>query len=268
VHQGTFVIFRGYMDESFDKDQKTFAVACLTLMGKDWIELERIWRLRLESINRKLKKQHRTPISRYHASDCSGRRKEFQGWSHDERDDFVKDLFGVFKRIPVHNVCLDMKLDDLCEVFPEFAGDRLRAAYAVATQAVVELLAKDFCDLSGGRNDTRITLFHDRTANGRYDPVILKTFNDVILGPWFEFRHYFTTIAPMSWEHCIALQPADLVAFEVFKAAEGREEGRQRRKSLQALIDLEDFGIHSSRFPIEGMRGLRRTLDKRGLSLL
>ena len=83
----------------------------------------------------------------------------------------------------------------------------MRAAYGVATQAIVELLAKDFYNLSGGRNDTRITLFHDRTANGKYDPVILKTFNDIVLGPWFEFKHYFTTIAPISWEHCIALQP-------------------------------------------------------------
>jgi hypothetical protein len=92
------VIFRSYIDESFDKDQKIFAFFCLTLMSKDWREMERIWKLRIDSVNKKLKKQHRQTISRYHASDCSGRRKEFKGWTHDERDEFVKDLFGVFKR--------------------------------------------------------------------------------------------------------------------------------------------------------------------------
>jgi hypothetical protein len=267
VNEGISVIFRSYIDESFDKHQKIFAFSCLTLMGKDWREMERIWNLRLSSVNKKLKKQRRPKISRYHASDCSGRRKEFQGWSHDERDDFVKDLFGVFKRIPTQNVCVDMKLDDLCEVFPEFSGDRLRGAYAVSTQAIIELLAKDYSRLSKilGDDSVRFTLFHDRTANGKYDPVILETFNRTILGPCAEFKDYFTTIAPMSWEHCIALQPADLVAFEVFKQAEGREEARKMRKSFQALIDLDEFGIHSTTLHKAGMIDIRRDREAHGL---
>ena len=150
---------------------------------------------------------------------------------------------------------MDMKLDDLCEVFPEISSDRLRGAYALSTQAIVELLAKDYNRLSKivGDESVRINLFHDQTANGKYDPVILKAFNQTILGPCSEFKDYFTTIAPVSWEHCIALQPADLVAFEVFKQAEGREDARQMRKSFQALIDLDEFGIHSTTFHKAGM---------------
>jgi hypothetical protein len=262
------VVFRSYIDESFDPEKlNVWAFSCLTLMGKDWKEMERIWKLRIDSVNGKLKKQNRPTISRYHASACSGRRKEFQGWELDERDDFVKDLFGVFKRIPTQSICVDMKLDDLCEVFPEFAADRLHGAYAVSTNALVELLAKDFSRLAGmvGDKVVRLNLFHDRTANGKYDPVILRAFNQTIFGLRPDLKEYFTSITSMCGEDCIALQPADLVAFEAFKQAEGREEARKIRKSFQALIDLDEFGIHSTTFTKAGMIQLRRDMERQGL---
>ncbi len=266
VDKGVFVIFRGYIDESLDKDQKYFAIACLLLMGKDWSQLERIWKLRLDSVNKKLKKQHRRTISRYHASDCSGRRKEFKGWTHDERDEFVKDLFQVFKHVAVLSECFDMRLDDLCEVFPEFSADPLRGAYLVSVRAIIELLGQDFYRLSKIRGDdsVRITLFHDRTSNGKYDPVILRAFNQVVLSTWFKFREYFTTIAPMPWERCIALQPADLVAFEACKEAEARAEPRPSRKSFLALVDMKDFGIRLMTFSKTRMQEMRRNMERRG----
>jgi hypothetical protein len=266
VKEGIFVVFRGYIDESLDKKQNFFALACLLLMGKDWSELERIWKLRLTSINRKLKKQGRKTISRYHASDCNGCRNEFEGWDFTERDAFVKDLFQVFKPVPVFNECFDMKLDDLCEVFPEFARDRLRGAYMVSTRAMIELVGLDINKLAHIRREksVRITLFHDRTGNGKYDPTILRAFNQVVLSEWFEYRDYFTTIAPMRWEDCIALQPADLVAFETMKEAEARAEPRLSRKSFLALIDMKDFGIHSTTFSKARMLDMRKNLERQG----
>lgn len=86
-------------------------------------------------------------------------------------------------------------------------------------------------------------MFHDRTAfDGKYDPTILKAFN-AQLAKW-SASSYFTTIAPLAWEHCISLQPADLVAFEVFKEAQARKELRDTRKSLKILFNLPAFGVH------------------------
>ena len=231
--------------------QKYFAIACLLLMGKDWSQLERFWKLRLDSVNKKLKKQHRRTISRYHThrTAVAGARNSRAG-THDERDEFVKDLFQVFKHVAVLSECFDMRLDDLCEVFPEFSADPLRGAYLVSVRAIIELLGQDFYRLSKIRGDdsVRITLFHDRTSNGKYDPVILRAFNQVVLSTWFKFREYFTTIAPMPWERCIALQPADLVAFEACKEAEARAEPAPSRKSFLALVDMKDFGIRLMTF--------------------
>jgi hypothetical protein len=256
------VVLRGYMDESYDNSQRLFTYSCLTATGKDWREMERVWKLHLNAKNRELKRSGRQTISRYHASDCSGRRNEFEGWTHDERDAFVIGLFGIFKRIPVHAVAIDIDLDELYEVFPEWASsDRLGHAYWVLTKFVMNTIGDDFDTFADGNvtpGKHKITLFHDRTGgNGRYDPVILRSFNGQVADPNYEHTHYFTTIAPLGWEDCVALQPADLVAFEMFKEAELRLKNLKPRKAFSALLDNRSFGIHKKSFTkaaIEHMR--------------
>jgi hypothetical protein len=260
------VLFRGYVDESYNEGQKIFALSCLTSYGKLWLQMERAWKLHLASKNRKLKKARRRQISRYHASDCSGRHGEFEGWTHDERDEFVKGLFGIFKRVPVHAVGMDVNLDDLCEVFPELASDRLEAAYFVLTQALVYTIGEDYFGMSKGR-PVKITLFHDRTTSGKYDPTILRAFSKTVVTSSFPYKGYFTTIAALSWEDCIALQPADLVAFEIMKDAEAREQARQERKSFKALLALEEFGIHSKTLSKTGMIEMREMMVRDGIWL-
>lgn len=256
------MIFRGYIDESYDNSQKLFALSCLISSGKDWMSFERSWKLHITAANKRLKKQGRPPITRYHASDCSGRRNEFQGWTHEERDAFVLGLFGIFQRIPLHAVAFDVDLNALCGIFPEWADDRLKTAYSVLTRFVMLTIGEDFNKI--GRENHKVTLFHDRTASdGKYDPTILEAFNFQVTDPNFGAKHYFTTMAPLDWQHCIALQPADLVAFEMFKESQARMDGRNRRKSFDALLDMETFGIHKRTFSRETMLKLRKIVDAR-----
>ena len=119
------MIFRGYMDESYGEDKNVFAWSCLIATGSHWFKVERQWKLHLRAKNKELKQAGRPLISRYHASDCSGRHGEFKGWTRDERDAFVLGLFGILKRIPFHTIAFNTQLDELCEVFPEWANDRL-----------------------------------------------------------------------------------------------------------------------------------------------
>jgi hypothetical protein len=262
------VLFRGYIDESYNaKDQKLFALSCLIATGKDWFAFERSWKLHLDAVNNKLKREGRPRICRYHASDCSGRRKEFKGWTHEERDVFVLGLFGIFKRIPVHVVAFDVNLDELCEVFPEWAGDRLKTAYSILTRFVMHTIGEDFDKLSEGKarlHGDKITLFHDRTgSDGKYDPVILQAFNSEMADRDFPHKNYFTSITSLGWEDCIALQPADLIAFEMFKEAEAKIGARTRRRSFDALYNMEAFGIHKRSFRKEAMQNLRTYIEER-----
>jgi len=50
----------------------------------------------------------------------------------------------------------------------------------------------------------------------------------------------------MSWEDCVPLRAADLVAYENFKESQRKLVPRRRRKSLELLLDLDSFGGRGS----------------------
>jgi hypothetical protein len=69
-----------------------------------------------------------------------------------------------------------------------------------------------------------------------------------------ESKSIFASIAPMGWEDCIPLQPADFVAYEAMKETHRHRPGqkaRERRKSLTAFLDLPDSGASCDEIPRE-----------------
>ena len=56
--KGTFVLFTGYMDESYDgAKQNLFVFSCLLAKGKLWTELVRAWKLQIDAVNRQFYKR-------------------------------------------------------------------------------------------------------------------------------------------------------------------------------------------------------------------
>ena len=153
-------------------------------------------------------------------------------------------------------------------MFPEWANDRLDAAYGLLTIFNLYLIGQEFKIFSEHGWSPKITLFHDRTGgDGKYDPTILRSFNLQMNKPDFPYRDYFTTIAPMQWEQCIALQPADLVAFECFKQAEAKLAARKSRRSFEALLNMRKFGIYSKTFPKSGLLKLREKMIEENVAI-
>jgi len=256
------VIFKGYIDESYGSDKNIFALSCIVAAGKDWSEIERKWKLHLNAKNKSLAKQGRPLITRYHASDCSSRHGEYEGWTHDERDTFVKGLFLIFKQVPTFTFVFDVQFNELCETFPEYADDPLGAAYFWLTKFLMLTISRDFKTFNPHNRVIKITLFHDRTSgNSDYDETILRSFNSLINDDTFTGREMFTTIAPLSWKDCVALQPADLLAFENFKQAQAKLEARDSRKSFKALLDMDNFGIHSKTLNKIAMEKLKEMIE-------
>jgi len=236
------VLLRGHIDESIDKAQNIFTLACLISTGKEWAELERAWGIYLTGWNKRLAKSGRPPITRYHASNCRNLKGEFECWTTDEQRELTKGLLDILKRSArLNTIAYDINLEDVCEVFPEAKKDRLRAAYSIVTKFLIKTIADDVAahDPTG-----RISLVHDRCD---YDGIILGAFNKMVKDPDFVHGAYFTPITSQSWEDCISLQPADLVAYEVFKEAERRLKtpDKNQSKALLAMLDLPAFGIRS-----------------------
>jgi hypothetical protein len=71
----------------------------------------------------------------------------------------------------------------------------------------------------------------------------------------------FSTLAPMSWEHCIPLQAADLIVYENFKDSEATLFGRKRRKSFDFILEMEKFGGRAKTFHADGVRLLRKAVE-------
>jgi hypothetical protein len=260
--KGMFVLFRGYIDESYGADRNIFALSCIIARGKEWDDFERKWKRHIAAKNRQLSNAGRCSISRYHASNCSGRHGEFNGWTLDERDIFVKGLFQVFKQVPTFTVVFDLELKELCEAFPEYREDPIEAAYYWMTILLIITIGKDFQRATKSNRNVKITMFHDRTAtDGKYDSTISNAFKALTNDPTFASRDMFTSIAPLSWRDCILLQSADLVAFECFKEAEARCVARKSRKSYTALLNFEAFGIHSKTVNKENLVKLKRLVD-------
>lgn len=257
-------LVRGYMDESYDAQQDIFSMSCILAKATHWVELERRWRHQIEAKNKELKRAGRPTISRYHANNCHSRTGEFNGWTQDERNAFVLKLFAVLKRMRggTHTVGYDLSLNELCEVFPEWSRDRLGAGYTFLIRFILLAIGDDHNRFAPGAS-TRIALFHDRTS--KYDALISRVFNEFVRDPNFQYAHYFTTMAPLSWRDCIALQIADLVAFEVFKDAERRQKDREQRRPFAALLDMSTFGIHTRSMTKEALLEIRRLWESKHL---
>jgi hypothetical protein len=256
------VLFKGYIDESYDKHQRLFTLSCMLGKGSAFLEMERMWKLRLNAKNKQLKKAGRKTLSRYHAADCNARVKEFDGWDKEERDEFVLKLFQVFKQIPLHSIAIDTDLEILCKVFPEYSGDRLKLAYMLLTDFLMLSIGEDIAKFTRGLGNHKVTLFHDRTA--KYDPTILRQFNRTLAAPGFPYSDLFTSITSLTWQDCILLQPGDLVAFEALRQAQHYHENKDSRKSFDALVSLDAFGIHLRSFRNEdAVVSLRRAAENR-----
>ncbi len=91
----------------------------------------------------------------------------------------------------------------------------------------------------------KITIFYD---GGKLSPMAARAFSSLKNdGPrdGEDVAQHFVTMAPLSWEDCLLLQPADLLAFEGMKRVDGHLNGsRAIRKSFAALLGNKvDIGV-------------------------
>jgi hypothetical protein len=234
------VLLRGYIDESYDS--QVFTLACLSGFKSKWIWVAKEWSKCLRNWNQRLKRQGRKRISRYHATDCSNRLGDFEGWSLEEQKEFTSDLFKSFSdpKRPLDIIAFSVNMSEFREVFAGYEKllkpDAPGFLYAALLRLIMFEMESRYCSV---RPDIRISLIHDRCS---YDAELLRVFNQMIGWEKFEAAKCFVTIAPMGWEECIPLQPADMLAYENFKEMQRGIAGRNRRKSLEILLELGPFG--------------------------
>jgi len=107
--------------------------------------------------------------------------------------------------------------------------------------------------------DAIISLIHDRSE---YDSVLLDAFNILAKDEnSFAAAKRFCSIAPMSWEQCIPLQQADLLAYENYKESRRSVSLRDRRKSLDWILERGQLGGFLKGFNDEALTDVGKWFD-------
>ena len=222
-----FVLLTFYADESFN--DRCFSFGGWLAEEKVWTSIGNQWEKRLAYERR----MHGT-LRRYHATDCNGGYREYKNWSKPQRDQHTKKLLKIIARKKGEIVALCFGLDRI-SFRQHFSApkDDLGAAYNVAVRRTMMLIHKAMQRHPGDR----VAIIHSDAPG--YNGIIQDAFDTMMNDPEYSrYRKVFTTIAPLKWEDCIQLQPADMIAFEAFKLIDSDLHSTEPkiRRSLEALI--------------------------------
>ncbi|HVB87215.1 MAG TPA: hypothetical protein VNK23_11190 [Candidatus Dormibacteraeota bacterium] len=220
-------MFTYYTDESYDS--KTFCVGGWLYHDDLWKVVEKKWSDRIEYERRRSIKRGETPISRFHAADCSNRRGEFDGWPVDRQKLFFKKLVGIICSSAPTAVAWASSFEDLRSFFPNY---KQKTAQRVLYYLCFQKCLRDVLSIMRENYPSeRVAVIHDDGFNGTAQ----AAFN--LVRRKFDQNRVIVTVAPMRWQDCTLLQPADMIAYEGSKVCfRYRNNIPQMRRSFQKIL--------------------------------
>ena len=256
-----FAVLVGHIDDSGSAKSRLLTLSCLVGHGGMWWFIEAAWLGILEKKNKELRAQRRKELSRYHASDCSNLKKEFNGWTQTEQIEFVDQFIRKVFRYPMVIVSYTLNLDDMIAEFPEAKENPYPLGHILLLNHIVKFIAEKILADKRYLQD-RIALIHDRSD---YDTVLLEAFNHLRRDETLINHERLATIAPMGWEECIPLQPADMIAYSNFRTV---ERGHKKRKDFELILDLDSIGGRGVFLTRQAFREIREKLDDESEKIL
>lgn len=252
-NRSIFVLLSGYIDESYtgEAEPVTFGLNCAVATWRDWFWIEAGWNNVIEKKNAELIASGRKPITRFHSKEISNFEGDFDAWDGNERTVFTNQLLtkGI-NGAHLQSVGFTANLKEVAADWPRVKFEDVRRfGYHVMLRLIMlklEALIPEYYGVG-----SRIIFIHERCA---YDGTFLAAFNHYVeKRP--EAKALFSSIAPMGWEDCIPLQPADFLAYEAMKETHRfrpeHKKVRSRRASLTAFLELENVGAICEEIPRE-----------------
>ena len=236
------VLFFFSCDESYDspKDKlpkgsppyepKTYVVAGFFADEKTWIKVERRWR----SANARHK------VTRFHASHLNAKTYEYDGWSDSQKIRYSKQMLTILKdqKGRLHAVSCGLLADEYRNIINEQGRNNLGAPYLVCFKTCVTLIAKEM-EEGGFPPEDQFAVVLDRND---METEAVKVFYELKDDVGFKYRSRLAGCMPASSEEIIALQPADLIAYETFRLLHGKRHGAEKiRYVLQSMFDTNGF---------------------------
>jgi uncharacterized protein DUF3800 len=221
-----FLILEFYCDESYDK--RIFTFGGFMALEHEWQKLEPKW-------NKRVKK---AGVSRFHAAPLNCYDGEFAAWEGTDKSvKFVVPLLNIIGHRKMVGFSFAMLLDDYEKYTSAIAKDKLGTPYLCCFKHCVALAAQS---MNGMPKEDKFAVIID--TNPEQDDAI-KLFYKIKDDSKVPYRHRLASCVPGTWEEYVALQPADMIAYETFKRVHdahvrGKAEWRKALKALFATTPL------------------------------
>jgi len=199
------MMIAAYNDESGDK--RTFAVSGLIGILPEFVELERLWTLKLE--------EHCLP--EFHAAKCEARLEPFNAYEREQRDLFQRDFCGLIAARKIWGFCTAIWQAAYQERWGEFEVHRVVSAgdfthpYFLAFQHQIEWLCKQV-DNGGFAHNEPIAFVFDQQKEFEGRAKVL--YDALLQASGIDYKHRLGNISFDSRFCQISLQAADVWAYE------------------------------------------------------
>jgi hypothetical protein len=219
------VMLRFYCDESFrHKKSNTFVVGGLISDERTWGRIETRW----DSKNK------RVGVPRFHAAHLNARKHEYEGWTPQRSKRYVKGLLKILqdqkRRLNIISVGILNK--EYERIISSEGRLKFGNPYIVCFKQCISLIAEEM-ERHWEPDDKFSVILEQNDFQNEAIDVFYKMKGSI---EWPPYRR-LAACAPGGKDEYIALQPADLVAYETFRLLDEKHYGSQKiRKALNALF--------------------------------
>lgn len=226
------VMLRFYCDESYDSKAKkpnSYVVGGFVSDEEAWDRIERQWAA----------KNKRVGVSRFHASHLNARDHEFKGWTPQRSKRYVVDLLRILKRQKrrLQAVSVGILNKEYERIIPPESRIKFGSPYIVCFKEAVALLAEEMH--RWWKPEDKFSVVFDQND---FEKEALEVFYKMKANTTWPPHIHLAACVPGSWQEYIALQPADLIAYETFRLMHEKHYGSQKvRKALEKLLPTNGF---------------------------
>ncbi|MHB8486488.1 MAG: hypothetical protein ACYDCM_12295 [Candidatus Acidiferrales bacterium] len=240
IHAQRYIlIFEFHCDISYDgnpgsntkgkpHDPRTYVFGGFFASVTTWINVERKW----NKINADY------GVIRFHAAHLNCKTYEYEGWDDPKKITYSKELLDAVhaEGNRMYGVTCGLFADDYRNIISDEGRRKMGHPYLACFNSCVARVAR-MMDEPGTGNiqpEDKFSVLIDQD-DGCFDAV--RNFYQVKDNVNFPYRHRLATCAPLKMEECVAMQPADLIAYEAFKRLHAqRNEKREMRHVLKSMM--------------------------------
>lgn len=195
-------------DDSYDNAKTLMLVGGWLMEESQWKRLESDWDACIEATNHAHRADQK--ITRFHASELNGFKGEFKNWDKQMSEAFTGNLITILKERPSLFVAAAVNMQDMVQVFPQFADTMLDSALGLCIKQIMlslgKVVRKNFV------RDKLEMIFE----SGPWKAHAIQAYGQMVADPKFKDRKLFTSLSFVS-SQAAGLQAADLIAYESMK---------------------------------------------------